>query len=831
MKNEPCLKKLRILLSLLIIFLFLPRQLSAQEPKSIHQIEWELHRDTQTTPDLIGPSFEKISPLQPRMSKPASPNAVVFGFLPYWSTDEYLRYDLLTHVAAFSVEVNENGSLGNDHGWPWVSLINKAHSNGVKVILVATLFDGGKIHNLITNSTYKNNFFVNIKNKMLEGSADGLNVDFESLNTADRGANINNFMAELTEYLHREIPGSEVSFDGPAVNWGGWDFLGLSQSCDLIFIMGYAFSGSFSSNSGPNAPLVGGSINITNTVLSQYAFVTAGTPGKLVLGLPYYGNHWTTTSSQRSSPVIRHVRSIYFDSAISGSQTYGLIWDTQSRTPWYRWHDGTDWNQVWFDDDSSLSLKYDLATENNLLGVGMWALGYDGNRQELWNLLDFKFGSGQLPAPDVPLSLRILQENANALRIRFEPANRATGYFAYLSEDGLSFPDSVFLASNDAVIGNLQPGQLSFVRVRAVNSTGLSLPTEVLAGVPSADPHPILIVNGFDRVSGTTNTLDFVRQHGQAIHARSVAFSSASNESVFGGFVNLADYQVVDWILGDESEADDTFNQLEQERVKEFLKNGGKLFLSGAEIGWDLVRGSSADRQFYANYLKADYISDAPNGQQSTYYRAETISQTIFAGIDPFNFDNGSHGTYDVDWPDAIKAINGALNGLKYVNVNETNGVAGIHFDGLFPEGTNPGKLVHLAVPFETIYPEAVRFELMERILDFFFTTTNVTDGPVLIPQEFQLEQNFPNPFNPSTTISFILPAAGEVVLEIYNMLGQRVRMYQNHFSRAGRSEWIWDSTDEAGQRVSSGTYLYRVRFAGQNGERFQQSRKMILVE
>ena len=75
--------------------------------------------------------------------------------------------------------MNANGSLGNDHGWPWTSTINTAHASGVKVVLVATLFDDGDILTLITNPTYKNNFFANIKAKMLEGSADGLNIDFE----------------------------------------------------------------------------------------------------------------------------------------------------------------------------------------------------------------------------------------------------------------------------------------------------------------------------------------------------------------------------------------------------------------------------------------------------------------------------------------------------------------------------------------------------------------------------------------------------------------------------------------------------------------------------
>jgi spore germination protein YaaH len=359
--------------------------------KSIHQIEYEAHRDAPTSPSLLEGEEEPIVPLRERgpLSRPC---ATVFGYLPYWCDATYLRYDLLSHLACFSVEVNSNGSLGNDHGWPWTAVINEAHQNGVKVILVATLFDPDAILPLITNPTYTNNFFVNIKAKMLEGNADGLNIDFEGSGSTWK-AHINAFMADLTAYLHAELPNSEVTFAGPAVNWSNaWDLPGLAASCDGIFIMGYAFWGSWSSTSGPNAPLTGGSYNITDTVLNQYAEVTQNNPEKLILGVPYYGNRWTTTTSAPRAAVIDFEGSTRFYNDQPNSETYGLLWEDYSRTPWYRWHDGSNWHQVWFDNADSLRLKYDLAVANELQGVGMWALDYDGSRTELWDLLDEMFG-------------------------------------------------------------------------------------------------------------------------------------------------------------------------------------------------------------------------------------------------------------------------------------------------------------------------------------------------------------------------------------------------------------------------------------------------------
>ncbi len=808
--------KLKMLIFILIFYVFG----SAQDHYSVHQIELENHKNDKTHPSLTSDKSQQIIPLQ---TTPSKLTAAVFGYLPYWASSNYLDYSLLSHIAAFSVEINSNGTLGDDHGWPWTNLINTAHSNGVKVILTATLFNGNDISTLINTSSYRNAFFVNIKNKMLEGSTDGINIDFESLLDSDKGANIINFMSDLTIYLHSEVPGSEVSFAGPAVNWGGhWDLMGLANACDYIFIMGYAFAGAWNTQTGANSPLIGGSYNITNTVNNQYGLVTQTSPEKLILGIPYYGHHWLTVDNQPRSTVTNFEGSITFSSAQPGAISYGRIWDTVSETPWYRYNDGNDWHQVWFDDDSSLGLKYDLAQSKNLQGVGMWALGYDGNRPELWNELYEHFGSGTVPPPGTPEAFRVLIEDSSGLRIQFRESSNATGYFIYLSGDGINFTDSVFAASNNFVLTNLEEDSLYYIRVKSVNSTGLSSATEVLAGIPSSNLRDVLVVNGFDRTSGTVNTLDFIRQHGHAIKSAGYSFSSASNEAIYLNYLSLKEFRIVDWILGEEGTSTDCFNSIEQDSVELYLKAGGKLLISGSEIGYDLSsQGSTADQNFYNNYLKAQYISDAPNSNQSTYYTVENITGAIFDGMAQFNFDDGSHGTYNVDWPDAIKGFNGGVNCLKYVNVSQNDGVSAISFDGLFPNGQIPGKLVYMAVPFETIYPATARDTVMFRIFDFFESPPSGIVNNEILPKEISLAQNHPNPFNPVTTINFSIAQPANTSLVVYNMLGQRIAELKNEFLAAGDYSVKFNGTN-----LSSGTYVYILKSGIQ-----QQHKKMLLIK
>lgn len=396
-----------IIRTIIIVVLFSQIVLS-QEPKGIHQIELEQHQD-----DIIilqkNVQGVSIVPLNKKIFEKKGLTHSVFGYLPYWSynnTPLTFDFDLLTHIAMFDFSVNSSdGSISNPPYWPWTQLIDHAHSYGIKMIMVAVNFSGSDIHRLITNQTVKNTFFQKVRGKIETYNLDGINIDFEGLQTADRGAVINNFIAELTDYVHTNIGADkEVSFAAPAVNWSGWDFVGLANSCDYLFIMGYDFNGSWSSNAGPSAPLIGGSYNITRTLndaSSGYANVVNTMPEKLILGVPYYGNKWRTNSMNQGATAIEYIGSRTYSTALSELGARSLLWSSTYKTPWYAYESSGNHYQTWFDNDSSLALKYDLAKEKNLKGVGMWALNYDQYRTELWDLLRNKFFDENLDTSDV----------------------------------------------------------------------------------------------------------------------------------------------------------------------------------------------------------------------------------------------------------------------------------------------------------------------------------------------------------------------------------------------------------------------------------------------
>ena len=81
-----------------------------------------------------------------------------------------------------------------------------------------------------------------------------------------------------------------------------------------------------------------------------------------------------------------------------------------------------------------------------------------------------------------------------------------------------------------------------------------------------------------------------------------------------------------------------------------------------------------------------------------------------------------------------------------------------------------------------------------------------------LLPDKLTLKQNFPNPFNPTTTISYFLPEEGLTVLKIYNVMGQEVRTLYNGHRKAGLYHEVWDGRSNSGAVVSSGIYIYRLQ-------------------
>jgi hypothetical protein len=94
------------------------------------------------------------------------------------------------------------------------------------------------------------------------------------------------------------------------------------------------------------------------------------------------------------------------------------------------------------------------------------------------------------------------------------------------------------------------------------------------------------------------------------------------------------------------------------------------------------------------------------------------------------------------------------------------------------------------------------------------------------LPANVSLDGNYPNPFNPATTISYSLPEAMQVTIQIYDMIGRRVAILVDQRQTPGTHNVVWDASSAA-----SGIYIYRVTGISESGSRVFEERTLTLIK
>lgn len=151
----------------------------------------------------------------------------------------------------------------------------------------------------------------------------------------------------------------------------------------------------------------------------------------------------------------------------------------------------------------------------------------------------------------------------------------------------------------------------------------------------------------------------------------------------------------------------------------------------------------------------------------------------------------------------------------------------------VFPANTNPGTF---KIDSCCVAPANVcsMTDINTAIFYMSVTTGTVTLEPSavkeletgVIPQDYTLEQNYPNPFNAGTVIRFAQPVDGNVRIDVFNILGRKVKTLVNEFRVAGTHQTDWDGRSDDGVEVATGVYFYRI-----TTDAFSSTRKMVLLK
>jgi spore germination protein YaaH/PKD repeat protein len=379
---------------LLLVWMLL--LLSAEAQTSIHQEQLQYYNAQNKTTSWYEQNVNTEQYFFPNQKSNCNLDKVVYGWHPYWVGSAYNNYDwdLLSHFSFFSYEVDENtGDPLSTHGWATSAAVDSALANGVKVTLCVTLFGGSDLVTFLTNNTAKQNLIDNLIQLVDDRGAHGVNIDFEGLPSSQK-TNFANFMVDLCNQMHTAIPGSEVSTVLYAVDWNDvFDFQIMEPAVDHYIVMGYAYYYQGSGNTGPCDPLYhfGSSYNYTLSKTTTY-YIDKGCPkDKFILGLPYYGYEWPTTSlnipsSTTSNGIARTFA--YVKNNTSGNYSAGnYTWDADSFTDIYAFNNGQN-KQCFITLEDGFRKRLEFVNQTDIGGIGIWALGYDNGYNQLWNAIE-----------------------------------------------------------------------------------------------------------------------------------------------------------------------------------------------------------------------------------------------------------------------------------------------------------------------------------------------------------------------------------------------------------------------------------------------------------
>ncbi len=237
-----------------------------------------------------------------------------------------------------------------------------------------------------------------------------------------------------------------------------------------------------------------------------------------------------------------------------------------------------------------------------------------------------------------------------------------------------------------------------------------------------------------------------------------------------------------------------TLDAADRAALGAYLDAGGKLFLSGQEIGWEMNDTGGPAIAWYNQYLHANFVSDDANQNVVNGISGDPISNglsiPLTAALNPY--------------PDIISPRDGMATPI--FNYGSGTNRAGLKVD------TGVYKLVYLGFGYEAITAEANRTLLMQRVLGWLDSASSVDD-----PMTARLSvRAFPNPAAGPVELSWNLPSAAEGSLEIYGANGALVRTLRRGGFEAGLQRAVWDGRDNRGATVPSGIYFYRLRAAGE---------------
>ena len=339
---------------------------------------------------------------------------LVYGFLPYWNLKKTSLQPELTQLSYFALTIQADGSVrltedGNtEPGYhklqseDFLELISQAQTQNTQLELVLAQFNNDAIAGFLNSDKAQEKIFTNLNSILLAYPFTGVNVDIEYSGeiTDNLRAKYVAFLTKLNQHLTKTNPETKISIDvygSAASKHLIWDLPAIAPQVDYVIMMAYDYHRRNSPISGPVAPLFGAD-SIWESDITKHLndLITQVPAKKILLGVPFYGYEWRTTSRESrentypnsgSTASFERVQEILKQKEQLQVQEN---WDENALAPYLTYKENGAIYTIYYEDSRSLSYKADLVRQLDLAGIAIWALGYEGQHRELWDVIERK---------------------------------------------------------------------------------------------------------------------------------------------------------------------------------------------------------------------------------------------------------------------------------------------------------------------------------------------------------------------------------------------------------------------------------------------------------
>ncbi len=370
-----------------------------------------------TSPIKVISLAQEIQPVPDNYSAPlaetksyTNDRKQVIGFLPSWSiaAGSKIYPEYMDQIIYFGLGMDEQGNIMkfDEKNQPLVEwsylnsdyfkeLQSRSKETSTKISVSIKQFDNDKVYTLITTPAYTTNAANQLAKLVEDYNLDGINIDYEYFSSTDEPTlqHYNKFLTEVTTKLREINPHIVISIDVNATvvyTDNAYDMVKIGELVDQVIVMGYDYHQPGSYKAGPVSPIdmPDERPSIRKTISSLEGRVHKD---KIILGIPFYGYEWQTITEEPFSQTVPNTGAIAtykrVRELIASRNDVSLDFDETTLSPRLTYIQNGLIKQIYYEDERSLLEKIKFVELNGLDGIAIWALGYEGEYIEPWNII------------------------------------------------------------------------------------------------------------------------------------------------------------------------------------------------------------------------------------------------------------------------------------------------------------------------------------------------------------------------------------------------------------------------------------------------------------